>query len=277
MKRSNKTWLSWFQFQRLIPLSTALGALLAVMTSFVGIINLTTFEQIVLTLLGLISIDALTERLKLLEQMSDNIRMLAGSSEAQPTLIWENELLQLAPLELYLRGCEELFVSGGHLYYLLSGQHELIRSWLYQNKKTTLKLILENPDAAFNGKTPVWSSSIDKSRKPYVQEIGFSLSIISNLMKEFPNRIEVRLTDQTPSLTVMIVDREKARVGLNLYLGGRERRPFFEIVKSKQPDWFKLFEDRYRNLLWTESDVWQPPEMPRASDTSQNTTSTIVS
>lgn len=231
--------------QRLIPIMTAATAFVAITAANLGFLALSISTQVMLTILGLLAIDALVERMRILEQMRHSLDILSGGGELHPSLTWETDALQRSPLDVYMQGASEVFVSGGSLIGLLSRQREFIRRWLSQTKDARLLLILENPDTARKGKTPVWSSDIDQDRETYARDIEKSLMIVTSLKEEFPQQIEVRLTDQVPSLTTVIVDRTKARISLNLYMGGPEKRPVFELAKRTHGEWLKLFEERY--------------------------------
>ena len=108
MIRSNQSWLSWLSIQRLIPLATVLVAFLAIIGSGLGIFSLSLFEQIALGILGLLAADALIERMKLLENIRQDLEILKDSVVFQPTLLWEEKALQEVPLGMYLEDCNEL-------------------------------------------------------------------------------------------------------------------------------------------------------------------------
>jgi hypothetical protein len=162
-------------------------------------------------------------------------------------------------MNVFLNGVNELFVSGGHLNNLLVSEKYAITSWLTSNANAKLKLILESPKAARSNHTPVGAGS----RKDYINLIHSSLDILAEQMGQFntkdnPPRIEVRLTDEVPSLTVMIADNHKARINLNLYLGRPVDRPVMEISRARHKTWFDLFDERYRKILWAASREWTP-------------------
>ena len=265
LKTSEKTWKEWTKFQRIIPLTTAAMAFIAVAAANLGFLVLSVSEQIILTILGLLAVDALVERMRILDKIRVGLTSLIGDTKHQPILEWETDLLQKNSLTQILNNTTELFVSGGSLISILSGQQESIRQWLSTTTNAKLFLILENPNSARKGRTPVWSSLLTdqntkttEDREIYAQDIEKSLIIITNLKREFNERVEVRLTDQVPSLTIMIIDRRKARVFLNLYRGGPEKRPVFELSLKRHSAWFELFNQRYYDQLWDASAVWLP-------------------
>jgi hypothetical protein len=249
----------WVILLWLFALLTASIAFIAVMLSLLGFVMLTTADQIVLTVFGLLAFNILIERIRILEQIRHDVGSLKKGSTFQPYLIWETDLLAKKPLSSFLQEADKLFISGGSLFGLFSRESELISDWLRgksrKKKIPELRLILEDPKAALINNTPIWSSRL--GREKYVENIRTSLDMIESLIEEFPDQIKTRVTDQVPGLTVMIVDENKARIHLNLYRGGPEKRPVFEVSRTEHPDWFRLFEDRYYDQLWKESVEWK--------------------
>jgi len=88
-------------------------------------------------------------------------------------------------------------------------------------------------------------------REIFAREVDKALEMIGLFQKRFPRRIKVRLTKETPSVTVMMTDRSEATVSLNLYRVYPTQRPALVLSKSKHPAWFSLFEERYYTELWS--------------------------
>lgn len=137
---------------------------------------------------------------------------------------------------------------------MFTAQREVIGRWLSQTIDAKLLLILVDPEAVRTGKVSVESLHIDQDKETYAGDIDRSLRIITNLKRSFPGKLKVRLTDQTPSLTVMMIDRREVRVSLNLYLAYPDERPILELSKTRHPKWFRLFKERYYVRLWDKSE-----------------------
>ena len=71
-----RRWKRWLAPDRLIPSLTILGAGVAIVLSLIKAIQLTTAEEIIIALLALISVDALNERLSLLEKIEARLHSL---------------------------------------------------------------------------------------------------------------------------------------------------------------------------------------------------------
>jgi hypothetical protein len=245
----------WLWLQHLVPLAAILTSIAAIIAANISIIRLSIFEQIALAILGLLAVDALIERKLVLERIKADLSILKDAHMNRPLLTWEDDLVQKSPLESYIKDANELFVSGGHLHNLMERQRYLLENWLKYNKRARILLVLEDPETARKGRTPVLNSDIDKTREDYANKIKTSLGIIAILAQEFPRKVGVKLTKEVPSLTVMIVDQRRARIGVNLYMGGPNKRPMFEVHKDNNPEWFNLFNERYRHKLWDDADA----------------------
>jgi hypothetical protein len=217
-----------------------------------GIIQMSIPEGMILTLLGLLAVDALIERLDVLEKIKQALDLLNSPNNVEPRLMWERDVFKNEPMEKYLQGAKELFVSGGSLIGLFREKQEVLEKWLYQTADARLKLIIVDPQLVREGKISVDSIYRDK-QKDFVSETEKSLEIVTALQKNFLGKVEVRLTNETPTVTVMIVDRVKARVSINLSRGYPTNRPVFAVSKDKYPDWFNIFDERYYTKLWSTS------------------------
>lgn len=72
-------WKQWFKPSRLIPLLTILAAGGAIVLALLNVIQLNIAEEIIIALLALLAVDALTERLSILETLNSRLgRLSAG-------------------------------------------------------------------------------------------------------------------------------------------------------------------------------------------------------
>ena len=258
-KSSKKWWQSWIKPERLVPLATVIGAFIALLLAALGILTVSVPEGVMLSLLALLAADALVERMGILERIQRSLELMNQSVKSEPHLVWEPDMFRDEPFENYLKGANELFVSGGSLIGLFREQREVIERWLSQTPDAKLRLILVDPKLVREGKLSVESLYRDtdngenEGRELYARETERALGMIASLQKSFPGKIEVRLTKETPSVTVMMVDRSKARVSVNLYRIYPTQRPAFILSKTRHPTWFRPFEERYYIELWSKS------------------------
>lgn len=103
MQRSNKKWWhDWIRPQRSIPLATAVGAFVALLLAGLGILTVSIPEGVVLSLLGLLAIDALVERMGILERIQHSLDVVTRIGESRPGLAWESDVFHEVPFENYL-------------------------------------------------------------------------------------------------------------------------------------------------------------------------------
>jgi hypothetical protein len=270
-------WQKWFKLDRLIPLVTMIGVLSAIALSFVkeSRVNFTLFENLVLVLLGLISFDAFIERMGILERI---LKALERVEPKGPELWAEQDLLNGQSFENFIAGAGEVFIFGGSLAGLFKNEFDVIHHWLdslEENGRTkikrrkkvheaNLKILLVDPQLVRKGKITVQSLfryfglSEDRARKAYAKDVEDTLRIISVLKNLFPDRIEIRLTKETPSVAALMVDQRKARISINLYQNDLKKRPIFEIHKDQHREWYSTFESLYYKQVWEESRRYDP-------------------
>jgi hypothetical protein len=257
-KPNKKWWQKWMKLERLIPLGTVLGGFIAILLATLGVIQMSIPEGIILSLVGLLAADALIERMDVLEKIKQELDLLNNPHNLEPRLTWEHDVFKNEPFEKYLQGAKELFISGGSLIGFIRDQKEILEKWLYQTPDAKLKLIMVDPKLVRAGRISVDSLYRDRDannsgQENFARETESALERIAAIQKKFYGKVEVRLTTETPSVTVMIVDRVKARVSVNLLRGYPTNRPAFAISKDKYPDWFGIFDERYYTELWSNS------------------------
>lgn len=267
MKGSLKDfWRDWIISGRIVPLTTVVAAVIVGLLGLLGLIQMSSFEAITLTLLGLLAFDALVERLGILEKIRSSLEAISKSGVSRPYLVWERDLLEKEPFERFLLGANELFISGGSLAGLFRYQSEIISQWLDRAPKARIRLVVLDPSIVRADKVSVASlyrdSELDKESKgqeAYAREIDYTIGKVRLLHKKYASRVEIHVTDKTPSVTVMIVDCARARISVNLNSIYSPQRPVFEVSRTMHPDWFKEFEERYYNELWTGSSPYMFP------------------
>jgi hypothetical protein len=70
-------WKRWFTPSRLVPLLTIAGAGTAIVLSLIKVVQFSTAEEIIIALLALVSVDALNERLSILEKIEARLGSLS--------------------------------------------------------------------------------------------------------------------------------------------------------------------------------------------------------
>lgn len=249
-------WHNWMKLDKLIPVSGIVAAFAAITLSIFQVVEFSFFENIVLALLGLIAVDAFVERMGILERL---LRGVEGADNVGPELLPEQILLSRKPFKKFIHRAEEVFIFGGSLTGLFSNEYRTIDEWLASNGGARMKIILVDPELVMEGKITVqslfryldWDEKT--AREYYAQETIKSLQVIKSLQKTYPGRIQLRLTKETPSVTLLMVDKRKARISINLYQNDPTERPIFEVNKDDHHPWYMTFEKLYYHEIWEKS------------------------
>jgi len=249
-------WRKWIKLEKLIPLTTLIAALIAILLQFFSNFELTIFENLVLALLGLIGFDAFIERMGVLEKILTGVE---ENNRVGPEVRVEQELLKEKSFKEFINKSKEIFIFGGSLAGLFNNEFEAIEQWLASNEVAKMKIILVNPQLVLEGKITVQSlfRYLDweehRAREYYAQETEKSIQILKSLQRVYPNRIQIRLTKETPSVTILMVDNRKARISINLYQNDPTKRPAFEISTDDHDAWHSIFEKLYCKQIWEKS------------------------
>lgn len=142
----------WLKPGRLIPILTIFAAGTAIVLSMLGIIPLTPAESIIVALLALLSVDALTERLGVLERLEAKLELMPvheGLRKRSEIPLLEERarnasdicILAVSAISLtvrYLSFLEGLLHSGSTLrVILLDPASDSLRTWELLMKVTT--------------------------------------------------------------------------------------------------------------------------------------------
>ena len=214
-------------------------------------------EQVILTLLAFLAIDAFIERLGALNEISESVSFIRSKIGLKGLL--HERSSEMPPLERYLEGAREFFVSGGSLAGLVPEYREFFREI---SEKCDLRFILLNPDSPALDAVAKWA---DAQPERFRKEIEVTLLILGELIANGAP-LKVRLNNSIPALSVMIVDGSashgKVRVGVNPHQCPPARRPFFELTRREDERFYLLFYERYE-ALWKQSEPWEVESQPK--------------
>jgi hypothetical protein len=206
-------------------------------------------SKVILSVLGVLAFAMLGERLGYFERFEQALREIKQN---------KGPLLQVssswAPFENYAKGAQEISVSGGSLAQLVPRYREFFEQ--RARSGCNLRFILLNPRSAALEAVAGWSASPPNR---FRTEIEVSLSHLKQI-KESGCKIEVRLNNTIPAVSVMMFDASKAygriRVDLQLYQCSPARRPWFELTHApydeQAEDLFQSFLAQYERL-WAQS------------------------
>ena len=208
-------------------------------------------DQVILTLLALLAVDTFIERLGALKEISENVNFIRSKIGLKGFL--HDRSSEMPPLERYLEGAREFFVSGGSLAGLVPEYREFFREI---SERCALRFVLFNPNSPALEAAANWAGAPPERFK---KEIEVTLLILGELMADGAP-LEVRLNNSIPALSVMVVDGSaphgKIRVDVNPHRCPPSRRPFFELTRREDERFYPLFYQRYQ-ALWEESESWK--------------------
>jgi len=249
-------WRQWLRPNRLIPLLTILSAGVAIVLSLLNIIQLTVAEQIVIALLALLAVDALTERLSVLEKIEAKLEEIEAELEDLPALqalrsrdvlpSIENQAAQAS--EICIAAVSAVSLSHHAGFYrskiaggckirviLLDPQGQSLQTWELQNKK---------PTAAGDIKGTL---------------MGFEDLV---KMKATEGGCEVRLSKVFLPYSVVAVDMNKKSgsmiVEFHAYKRLVDERPHVFLTPTQNSKWFNFYREQFEEA-WSQAVVWAPP------------------
>lgn len=211
--------------------------------------------EVVLVVLGLISLSQIVEREARFEELNSNFNGLRSevSEITRPLFIPVNEL---SPFSESMEYSHELFYTGGHLHSFIHGYTNYFEKWLEEGK--SIRLILQDPKN--KGLKDLAMPCVNYNPSVYVAQINDSLNILDKLNKKYPEgKLGVRVTNVTPTQSVSVIDGHIGGTSLcmlhHLPNGDSSSAPFMCLEPKKDKEWFELFYERYYRFLWDSSRI----------------------
>jgi hypothetical protein len=250
-------WKQWFHPSRLVPLLTVLGAGIAIVLSFLNLIQLSLSEEIIIALLALLAVDALSERLSFLERVQTNLSNLSTQIQELPLadIKLEDRSTFTGTLDKPLRDAHRLDIFG------LTLRGVIAHSWgcfekMAANPYNRLRFLIVKP-----GSAAVDSAiGFTQEKEQREQEIESSKRILTNLAKR--DNVSARFTSVAPPFSLLITDPGEAGGKTQVELYGRgtapNERPHFILARDNQP-WYDFFTQQFE-ILWGEAQTLEEIE-----------------
>ena len=246
---SRSGFKAWLRPGRLIPILTILGAGIALVLSLLNIIALTIAENIIVALLALLAVDALTERLSILERLDTKMRLISFNEglrkrseiplvEEQAANAYEICILAVSAISLiirYLSFFENILMKGSSIrVILLNPGSESLNAWKLQMKVTTT-----------------------------VSDINSSLEMLRGIMQatDAKGECEIRLSEVFVPFSMVATDIHHESgsmvVEYHTYRTTLSERPHILLAPSENPYWFNFYREQFEQL-WSDSKLWSP-------------------
>ncbi|MCL4295057.1 MAG: hypothetical protein KJ077_04990 [Anaerolineae bacterium] len=246
---SKSKFRQWLKPSRLIPLLTILGAGVALILSLLGLINLSVAENIVIALLGLLAIDALSERLSLLERIEKKLSNLS----VEQTLRTRNDIPSLEEQAGYASEICILAVSGITLVRHIAFFESKLRDGC------KIRIVLLDPDGP---SLQTWKR-LD-SRVPNTEsEITTTLQYFKQLIQvnKAKGRCEIRLLDVFLPFSMFATDISKETgtilLAYHVYQSAPGERPHVYLTLQDSSYWYDFYRRQFEQA-WSNAAIWTP-------------------
>ena len=239
----------WLKLNRIIPLLTILGAGTAIVLETLGFLDLTIPEGIIIALLGLLSIDGLTERITSLEKIEKHL----GNIPMGQALRHRTEI----PLiEEQTSHASEIVIMAASAVTLTARYAHYFEEKMKQGCK--FKIVLLDPDG------PSMNSWILLNKMPTAEaDIRMSLENFKKLAQLGKNddSFSVRMLDVFLPYSMFAVDLNKRSGSMVIEFHGYKLaptdRPHVYLTYQNTPDWYNRFNDQFQHV-WVEASPWTP-------------------
>lgn len=233
-------WNDWSKFRRLIPLVTALAAVVTGILSLLRVLQPTFAEGIIITLLGLLAVDSLVERIGLLEKIEERVSHLPSADQLRD----RDELTKIN--EEMGMSASEINAAGPTLHYLITSNYDFFAKKMREG--CNLKFILLDP------RSPAWDVWHQGQRTPtHRSDIAGSIKTLCELMdlesRGVAGKCEVKLSQTYLNFSLVMTDPEKEGGRMNVEMLPLKisihSRPHVHLTKRAHKKWFDLFYEQF--------------------------------
>ena len=244
---SLRAWKKWVAPSRLVPLLTIFGASSAVVLSLIKLIELSTADEIIIALLALVAIDALNERLNILEKIERKLSVVNAAQGLKGRYEMQTPV-QLAGNATEICLCA---IHGSSAILPYDG--------FYANKLKegcNLRIILLDPDSS-----AVDPISLVTDRSQIKQRILSTLDVLERLVNmQEKGACEVRLANAIIPFSMLAADLGKTSGSMNVeypsYKVTIDNRPHVSLNPADCPYWFTYYKEQFE-AMWLDATPWK--------------------
>ncbi len=237
-----QSWKAWLQLGRLVPLITVLTALLVGISRVLGLLQLSLSDSIIITLLGLLAINSLTERLSFLEKIDSKLRISTGED-------FLRKRQQLPDLEKDCRTASELLIASVSSITLLHSKQTFFLEKLREGCKVRFLMVNPESDALL-----IWDQLIDMNVT--CTDIKSSLEYLRDFVET--GNCEVRFANIFLPFSMIMVDPHKSSAWAIVEFHGyrvKYNRPHLIIRAEQHSVWLEYYRNQVESL-WEDSKPW---------------------
>lgn len=249
MRYKIKSIKFWLKPQRILPLLTILGAGVALVFSMMEIIDLSAADSIIISLLGLIAIDSVVERLSILESIESKLVNTVGSSGLRArTEFSDFEQRSIHASEIFILAISAISLSGRYAH-------------IFENKVNDgcrIKIILLNPQSE-----SLKSLELTNRDQAAAHDIRASLAAFEPLIgiKNRKGRCEIRLSDFFLPFSIVAFNPSKDSgemiVEYHSYKISFGEQPHVFLTTKDNIHWYEFYKNQFEKA-WNDSIPWDP-------------------
>ena len=243
------TWRNWLKPNRIVPLLTILVAGGTGILSIFNLVKISPVEGIIISLLALLAIDGLTERLSILEKIESQL----ASNTIGENLRSRSQLL--SPAEIASSASEIAFIG-------VSGIAIFINNLSFFEQKILsgckLRFILLDPNCS---SMQTWN--LLSKVKTTETDINTALELLKGLLsvEKAKGKCEIRLSRVYMPYGMFISNPHKDNGLMNVefytYKTTFSDRPHIQLSRTHHQQWFDFYVKQFEEM-WSDSQKWTP-------------------
>lgn len=249
MTSISKSIKPWFRPQRLFPLLTILGAGSALVLNIIGVIKLSIADGIIISLLALLAVDSIVERLQILEKIEKKLSdTFNGKVLRSRTEFIDFEERSRHASEIYILAISAISMSGrfAHVFEKRIKAGCKIRIILLDPSCESLKALeLTNRDQAA------------------AHDIKAALAAFLPLtyIKSRRGKCEIHLSDFFLPFSLVCINPTKESgemiIEYHSYKEPFGEQPHIILTKQNNAHWFEFYFKQFEKA-WNDTTIWNP-------------------
>lgn len=251
MEKYNSTsgWKTWLRPNRIVPLLTLLVAGGAGILGIFNLVAITPVEGIIIALLALLAIDALTERLSVLENIEARLNTYSvGEPLRRRSQLTSPQNSAHAASEIAIVGVSGISLWVNHL--------EFFRQKMLAGCR--LRILLLDPASP---SLQTWNLLVNVSTTE--RDITTALELLKELLlaEKTGSKCEVRLSKVFAPFGMLMTDPSKSSglmsVEFYTYKTPTGNRPHVQLSRMHHQYWFDSYAAQFEQM-WSDSQSWTP-------------------
>ena len=248
-----------FILEHLTIIATLVASTYIVIASQIVPFTVETLLLWIVSLLGLLAISSLSERLLTLNKISKNTEILIKRDETDIDTVFKTRK-ELTPLEYRLETAKSIIITGGSLSRLSDEYFAYFEEKLKDGCDILIIMVKPfSPAADLLCKNVVYETR-DTNR--YSNKIEESIKRFIKLKEMYPSLIDVRITDNVPPFGILAIDINKPNSWLQIELytyeiPTRDRLQFF--ITPQNIELYKFFVQQIKTLTAQSQEYTETP------------------